>query len=74
MSWLEQFMEVWRPCNLTPIHSLTDPEGQQFASLGMHKLTLDIGVPEVIRSLALPPFSGCFTRPYADNVKSQQLH
>jgi hypothetical protein len=81
---------LWRPCNFAPIHSLTGPVGQPFAScqggsavhlLRMHKLTNGTGFlvlalscysgdPDVIRSLALAPLIGCFTRLCADNVKS----
>jgi hypothetical protein len=80
------------PRNFTPIHRLTGPDGQPFAShLGSQRFASRgcknsqwnwvspvsavslIGDPDVIRSLASPPFSGCFTRLHADNVKSQRL-
>jgi hypothetical protein len=83
---------LWRTCSFTPIHSLTGPVGQPFAScLGGSSsgpgdaptLTMEPGSPVSDVSLhwwprrylitGLSPFSGCFTRLHADDVKRRQL-
>ncbi len=85
------YTDMCGPCSFTPIHSLTGPVGQPFASRlegsGSHPgdeptLTMEpgspvsnvfIGDPDVIRSLASSPFSGCFTRLHANYVKRRRL-
>ncbi len=52
-----------------------NPQGGYLCETGICLLALSccIGDPNVIWSLTLLPFSGCFTRLCANNVKSQQL-